>query len=118
MLLANGLQTMTVWIDHERRVVGRAIVWPQAGCAVVHAAVPEGGGMEAIDGLPALRGESQMKASAGRPGALGLVDQQQLVLIGSREPISDGPRPGEHARITERRQGGVIKGRRPRQIGD
>src|SRR5687767_12273624 len=45
------LQPMAVWIEHERGVVGRAVVGAKAWPAIVTAARAQGSGVEAIHGI-------------------------------------------------------------------
>jgi hypothetical protein len=118
ILLADSFEPMAIWIDDEGRVVGWAIVRPQAWSAVICAAVSNSGGMEVVNGLSAGCNEGQVKTRAWRTGVLGLVDQQQLVLVRARQAVPDGLRAREDSCVAERHHRGVIESRGPSQIGD
>jgi hypothetical protein len=56
-----SFDAIPVRIDHEGSVIARAIVRPQAGCAIVSASRAECGGMERIDRLTRRRSEAKME---------------------------------------------------------
>ena len=56
-----GFNTIPIGVDGESSVVARAVVRPQAGCAVIGASRAECGGMERIDRLTCRCSEAKME---------------------------------------------------------
>ena len=114
---------MSVGIRDERRVIVLTVMGPQAGPAIVTAAMRDGRRMKPIDRLAVRGGKSQMKTRAGWTLAIrAMLDRQFVPAAG--KAIADClprlPRPDivPDPDVTERGQRGIVKCRRPFNIGN
>lgn len=114
---------MSVGIDDERRVIVLAVMGSQAGRAIITAAMRDCCRIKPIDRLAARSGKRQMKARTGRPLAIRPMLDRQFVPaagIAVADCLPCFPRPDiiPDPDITERPKGGIVKRRRPFDVGN
>lgn len=121
--LENRFEPVSVRVDDEGGIVGRAVVQPQAGRAIVDPTGGDGRLMEGIDGGPVRRRKRNVEAGTGCADAVALVFERELVAAAGR-PVADGlvrfagPDVRSDTNIAEGRQGCVIEGRRAGYVSD
>ena len=115
--LVDGLDEISVRVDHKGGVVVFAVVRSPAGRAVVLPAVPQRFRMKAIDGFMRGRGKGDVKPGTGRRHPSWPELEGELVTAAGHS-LPDGLGIFPHANTAERGERGVVKVTRSLQIGD
>jgi hypothetical protein len=111
-------ELISVRIEDETGIVVGTVMRPEARGTLVNATQLQRGGVELIDRLAAWCDESQVETWARWYDRLRAEDEQQSVVVGSWQAVSDGVLSGENSGVPERSHDRVVERRRLPQIAD
>src|SRR5712692_7775955 len=117
LLIDDGLDAIAIGIDHECRIVVRAVMLAKAGRAVVAPAVPQRRAVERDDRLARRRREREVEAGPGS-GRPALLKFDRELVAAARLAVSDFGLVLPDAHIAESGQRRIVERRRALQVGD